>query len=204
VNQTQASHDKIFKSLAAAFEQYKPGVFTLVQGKATAVKESEKSVVVHANRNLAIMTAAPQRLEVARERIRAACAERNYFSPAFQLATSDSSETFMCPPDPDQVLRDLQTLFEKFQEHFNGAALGLQGSGWAVLGYDHVADRLVIEQMTDQQGNLSINLTPLLLLDMWEHAFYLQYKNVKADYVKAVWNVFNWDEVATRFEAAKK
>lgn len=94
--------------------------------------------------------------------------------------------------------------FEKFQEHFNGAALGLQGSGWAVLGYDHVAGRLVIEQMTDQQGNLSINLTPLLLLDMWEHAFYLQYKNVKADYVKAVWNVFNWDEVATRFEAAKK
>lgn len=94
--------------------------------------------------------------------------------------------------------------FEKFQEHFNGAALGLQGSGWAVLGYDHVADRLVIEQMTDQQGNLSINLTPLLLLDMWEHAFYLQYKNVKADYVKAVWNVFNWDEVAARFEAAKK
>jgi len=94
--------------------------------------------------------------------------------------------------------------FEKFQEHFNGAALGLQGSGWAVLGYDYVADRLVIEQMTDQQGNLSINLTPLLLLDMWEHAFYLQYKNVKADYVKAVWNVFNWDEVATRFEAAKK
>ncbi|WP_312098313.1 superoxide dismutase [Corynebacterium dentalis] len=94
--------------------------------------------------------------------------------------------------------------FEKFQEHFNGAALGLQGSGWAVLGYDHVADRLVIEQMTDQQGNLSINLTPLLLLDMWEHAFYLQYKNVKADYVKAVWNVFNWNEVATRFEAAKK
>jgi len=70
--------------------------------------------VEHANRNLAIMTATPQRLEVARERIRAACAERNYFSPAFQLATSDSSETFMCPPDPDQVLRDLQTLFEKF------------------------------------------------------------------------------------------
>ena len=94
--------------------------------------------------------------------------------------------------------------FEAFQEHFNGAALGLQGSGWAVLGYDHIAGRLVVEQMTDQQGNLSINLTPLLLLDMWEHAFYLQYKNVKADYVKAVWNVFNWDEVAKRYEAAQK
>ena len=94
--------------------------------------------------------------------------------------------------------------FEKFKDHFSNAALSLQGSGWAVLGYDHIGERLVIEQMTDQQGNLSINLTPLLLLDMWEHAFYLQYKNVKADYVKAVWNVFNWDDVAERYAAATK
>lgn len=92
--------------------------------------------------------------------------------------------------------------FEAFKEHFSAAALGLQGSGWAVLGYDHVGKRLVIEQMTDQQGNLSIDLSPLLLLDMWEHAFYLQYKNVKADYVAAVWNVFNWDEVSARYAAA--
>ena len=94
--------------------------------------------------------------------------------------------------------------FEKFKDHFSNAALSLQGSGSAVLGYDHIGERLVIEQMTDQQGNLSINLTPLLLLDMWEHAFYLQYKNVKADYVKAVWNVFNWDDVAERYAAATK
>ena len=92
--------------------------------------------------------------------------------------------------------------FEKFKDHFSNAALALQGSGWAVLGYDHIAGRLVIEQLTDQQGNVSINLTPLLMLDMWEHAFYLQYKNVKADYVKAVWNVFNWDDVAERYAAA--
>lgn len=94
--------------------------------------------------------------------------------------------------------------FEEFQKHFAAAALGLQGSGWAVLAYDKIGERLVIEQMTDQQGNLSIDLVPLLLLDMWEHAFYLQYKNVKADYVAAVWNVFNWDEVATRYVAAVK
>ncbi|MCQ9353268.1 superoxide dismutase [Corynebacterium sp. 209RC1] len=94
--------------------------------------------------------------------------------------------------------------FDAFKAHFNAAALGLQGSGWAVLGYDKVGERLVIEQMTDQQGNLSIDLEPLLLLDMWEHAFYLQYKIVKADYVEAVWNVFNWDEVAKRYEAATK
>ena len=94
--------------------------------------------------------------------------------------------------------------FEEFQKHFAAAALGLQGSGWAVLAYDKIGQRLVIEQMTDQQGNLSIDLVPLLLLDMWEHAFYLQYKNVKADYVAAVWNVFNWDEVAARYAAAVK
>ena len=93
---------------------------------------------------------------------------------------------------------------EEFQKHFAAAALGLQGSGWAVLAYDKIGERLVIEQMTDQQGNLSIDLVPLLLLDMWEHAFYLQYKNVKADYVAAVWNVFNWDEVAARYAAAVK
>ena len=94
--------------------------------------------------------------------------------------------------------------FEELQKHFAAAALGLQGSGWAVLAYDKIGERLVIEQMTDQQGNLSIDLVPLLLLDMWEHAFYLQYKNVKADYVAAVWNVFNWDEVAARYAAAVK
>ena len=82
-------------------------------------------------------------------------------------------------------------------------ATGLQGSGWAVLGYDHLSGHLIIEQLTDQQGNISVNFTPLLMLDMWEHAFYLQYKNVKADYVKAVWNVFNWDDVAERYAAAK-
>ena len=93
--------------------------------------------------------------------------------------------------------------FEQFKAHFSAVATGLQGSGWAVHGYDHLSGHLIIEQLTDQQGNISVNFTPLLMLDMWEHAFYLQYKNVKADYVKAVWNVFNWDDVAERYAAAK-
>ena len=93
--------------------------------------------------------------------------------------------------------------FEQFKAHFSAVATGLQGSGWAVLGYDHLSGHLIIEQLTDQQGNISVNFTPLLMLDMWEHAFYLQYKNVKADYVKAVWNVFNWEDVAERYAAAK-
>ena len=92
--------------------------------------------------------------------------------------------------------------FEKFQAHFAGVATSLQGSGWAVLGWDHIASRLIIEQLTDQAGNTSIDLTPVLMLDMWEHAYYLQYKNVKGDYVKAFWNVVNWDDVAERFAKA--
>jgi Superoxide dismutase len=93
--------------------------------------------------------------------------------------------------------------FEKFQGQFGAAALGLQGSGWGVLAYDTVAKRLVTFQLFDQQGNVPVATVPLLLLDMWEHAFYLDYKNVKADYVKAWWNVVNWADVAARFERAQ-
>ena len=93
--------------------------------------------------------------------------------------------------------------FEKFQGQFGAAALGLQGSGWGVLAYDTVAQRLVTFQLFDQQGNVPVATVPLLMLDMWEHAFDLDYKNVKADYVKAWWNVVNWADVAARFERAR-
>jgi len=92
--------------------------------------------------------------------------------------------------------------FEKFQGQFAAAALGLQGSGWAVLAWDTLGKRLVTYQLTDQQGNIPVATVPLLMLDMWEHAFYLDYLNVKADYVKAWWNVVNWENVAERFAAA--
>lgn len=93
--------------------------------------------------------------------------------------------------------------YDKFVAHFNAAALGIQGSGWALLAWDAVGSRLVIHQLYDQQGNVPVLTTPLLMLDMWEHAFYLDYKNVKGDYVKAFWNIVNWDDVEKRFEAAK-
>ncbi|MGH3096326.1 MAG: superoxide dismutase [Streptosporangiales bacterium] len=93
--------------------------------------------------------------------------------------------------------------FDAFQAQFTAAATGIQGSGWAILSWDSLGQKLLINQLYDHQGNLAVGLAPLLMLDMWEHAFYLQYKNVKGDYVKAWWNVINWADVTRRFTQAK-
>ncbi|MGO2141698.1 MAG: superoxide dismutase [Leucobacter sp.] len=93
--------------------------------------------------------------------------------------------------------------FEKFQAHFAATAMGVQGSGWAVLAWDTLGQRANIVQMFDQQGNLPAGTVPLLMLDCWEHAYYLDYLNVRADYVKAFWNIANWQDVAKRFETAR-
>jgi Fe-Mn family superoxide dismutase len=66
-----------------------------------------------------------------------------------------------------------------------------------------VGARLIVQQLFDQQANTAQGTVPILQLDMWEHAFYLDYQNVKADYVTAFWNIVNWDNVALRFAAAR-
>ncbi|MBK8461609.1 MAG: superoxide dismutase [Nigerium sp.] len=93
--------------------------------------------------------------------------------------------------------------FGGFQTQFNEVANGIQGSGWSMLVWDTLGQRLNINQLFDQQGNLPVGQLPILQLDMWEHAFYLQYKNVKGDYVKAWWNVVDWVNVAERLAAAR-
>ena len=93
--------------------------------------------------------------------------------------------------------------FDGFQKQFNETAMGIQGSGWSMLVWDTLGQRLNINQLFDQQGNLPVGQLPVLQLDMWEHAFYLQYKNVKGDYVNAWWNVVNWADVTERFTKAK-
>ena len=93
--------------------------------------------------------------------------------------------------------------FDAFRAHFTAAALGIQGSGWAILAWDSLGQQLIIEQLYDHQGNLAAGSVPLLMLDMWEHAFYLQYRNVKADYVQAWWNVASWADVTRRFTTAR-
>jgi superoxide dismutase, Fe-Mn family len=92
--------------------------------------------------------------------------------------------------------------FDKFTAHFTAVALGVQGSGWAALAYDSIGEKLIIVQFFDQQGNLPAGIVPILLLDVWEHAYYLDYANVRADYVKAFWNIANWENAQARFTAA--
>ncbi len=75
----------------------------------------------------------------------------------------------------------------------------VQGSGWAALSWEPVGQRLVVHQVLDHQDNVAAGSLPVFVIDGWEHAWYLQYKNVKADYVTAFWNVVNWADVATRF-----
>jgi len=93
--------------------------------------------------------------------------------------------------------------FAAFQAHFAAAATGIQGSGWAVLGWDSIGGRLLVFQLFDQQANVPLGVTPLLMLDMWEHAFYLDYLNVKAEYVTAFWNLANWADVGARLDRAR-
>ncbi|MBA8793144.1 Fe-Mn family superoxide dismutase [Friedmanniella endophytica] len=93
--------------------------------------------------------------------------------------------------------------FDGFRAHFEASATTIQGSGWSMLVWDALGQRLLIAQLYDQQGNLPAGQIPIVTLDMWEHAFYLQYKNVKPDYVKAWWNVVNWADAQARFAAAR-
>jgi Fe-Mn family superoxide dismutase len=109
------------------------------------------------------------------------------------------------PPDGallDAIKQDFGSL-EKFIEQFSAKAVALQGSGWAWLGYNKGSKRLEIVTCDNQDPLSTKGLVPLLGIDVWEHAYYLQYKNVRADYVKAIWNVVNWKNVSERFAQAK-
>jgi Fe-Mn family superoxide dismutase len=93
--------------------------------------------------------------------------------------------------------------FDAFKAQLTQATTTVQGSGWGVLAWEPLGQRLLIEQVYDHQGNAGQGSVPLLVFDAWEHAFYLQYKNVKADYVSALWNIVNWVDVAERLATTR-
>jgi Fe-Mn family superoxide dismutase len=94
--------------------------------------------------------------------------------------------------------------FEAFQAHLNEASMTIQGSGWGVLAWEPLGQQLIIEQVYDHQGSVGNGSIPLLAFDAWEHAYYLQYKNVKASFFDALWHIVNWDDVAGRFDSARR
>ncbi|MDC3415533.1 superoxide dismutase SodA [Aquibacillus salsiterrae] len=91
--------------------------------------------------------------------------------------------------------------FDKFKDEFAAAAAGRFGSGWAWLIVDN--GELAITSTPNQDTPLMDGKTPVLGLDVWEHAYYLNYQNRRPDYISAFWNVVNWEEVSRRYEAAK-
>ena len=93
--------------------------------------------------------------------------------------------------------------FQGFQTYFESMCAGIQGSGWAVLAWDTLGERLVTLQMYDHQGNLPVTIFPLVLLDLWEHAYYLEYLNDRASYVKAWWHIVNWEAASKRFDEVR-
>ncbi len=133
---------------------------------------------------------------------------------AFNLGGHTNHSIFwtnLSPNGGDKPTGDLEAAidnqfgsFDAFRAQFTAAALGVQGSGWAGLFWDSIGQNLLIQQFFDQQGQIVAGTVPLLLLDVWEHAYYLDYKNVRADYVKAFWNIANWADAQERFAAARE
>jgi len=93
--------------------------------------------------------------------------------------------------------------FDKFQEQFTNAGMTRFGSGWAWLSVDGKKE-LQLSSSANQDTPLSDGVTPVLGLDVWEHAYYLNYQNRRPDYIKAWWNVVDWDAVAANYAAALK
>jgi len=97
-----------------------------------------------------------------------------------------------------QMLKDAFGGTKGLKDQFLAAGTSIQGSGWASLSYEPTRGDLIVEQIFDHQSNTATGAVPILVMDMWEHAFYLQYKNEKKRWAKAFWSMINWDDVGER------
>ena len=109
-------------------------------------------------------------------------------------------------PPSGQLEARIQAAFgstDAFRRQFGAAGAALQGSGWAALTWETTRGTLLIEQIHDHQNNSAIGSMPLLVMDMWEHAYYLQYKNKKERWIVSFWELVNWADVARRLDNAE-
>lgn len=92
------------------------------------------------------------------------------------------------------------TSFERFKKEFSQAALSVEGSGWAALVFDKEVDQLMLMQIEKHNLNIYPESKILMVLDVFEHAYYLDYKNERAKFIDAFWNIVNWPDVQKRLE----
>ena len=103
----------------------------------------------------------------------------------------------------EQINKDLGS-FDNFKKQLDAASSTVFGSGWGAVVWEPVLGRLITTQIYDHQSNFTVGGTPIMVVDAWEHAWYLQYQNRKAEFFAALWNVFNWDDISARLDEAKK
>ena len=101
----------------------------------------------------------------------------------------------------DAIQKDFGA-FERFRKQLTEVASTIMGSGWAALVWEPIGKRLLITQIYDHQSNLAQAGVPLMVIDAWEHAYYLQYENRKTEFFEAVWKLWNWQDVAARYASA--
>ncbi|OEF99206.1 superoxide dismutase [Vulcanibacillus modesticaldus] len=106
-------------------------------------------------------------------------------------------------PIAEQITKDFGS-FEAFKKQLTAATVAVEGSGWGILAWDPTSEKLVILQTEKHQNLTQWGVMPLYVMDVWEHAYYLKYQNMRAAFVDNLWNLTNWDDINKRFEAAKK
>jgi len=92
--------------------------------------------------------------------------------------------------------------FQRFRKQLTEVASTIMGSGWAALVWEPIGKRLLITQIYDHQSNLAQAGVPLMVIDAWEHAYYVRYQNRKTEFFEAVWNLWNWQDITARYASA--